>query len=209
MTWPADGHKMPKWEEYARWGIGHQYRVPLWELVFHDCVVTTWYWGDSSDFLLEAAPEITPKKDAFNILYGTMPMMWVNGEGAWHKNRAMFMRTYRNTCKLHEVVAKAEMLSHEYVTADRAVQRTRFSDGTEVIVNFGPQPYRARLAGKEYLLPENGFAVKGPAIEQSLALVDGRPVTTIHTAKYSYTDASGANVENGSELFFGPKTPNN
>jgi hypothetical protein len=37
------------WENYDRWSMGHRYRAPLWELVFHDCVVSTWYWGDSND----------------------------------------------------------------------------------------------------------------------------------------------------------------
>jgi hypothetical protein len=100
----------------------------------------------------------------------------------------VFLRTYRNTCKLHEVVATAEMLTHEFVTPDRAVQRTRFSDGTEVIVNFGEPPYAANLKGKTYLLPQNGFAVKGPRIEQSLALVDGKPVTTIRTRAFHFTE---------------------
>jgi hypothetical protein len=45
------------------------------------------------------------------------------------------------------------------------------------------------LASREYVLPQNGFAVKGPAIEQSLSLVDGRPVTSIRTATFSFTDA--------------------
>ncbi len=166
--------------------------MPLWELVFHDCIASTWYWGDASDFLLDAAPEITPKKDAFNVLYGTVPLLWANGQGSWHKARDVFLRTYRNTCKLHEVVATAELLSHEFVTPDRAIQRTRFSDGTEAIVNFGVQPYRAQLAGRKYLLPQNGFAVKGPAIEQSLSLVEGRPVTSIRTATFFFTDAPAA-----------------
>ncbi|NCO96008.1 MAG: hypothetical protein GW880_32295, partial [Armatimonadetes bacterium] len=48
------GSKMPPFSEYEKWGIGHEYRVPLWELVFHDCIVTTWYWGDASDWLLDA-----------------------------------------------------------------------------------------------------------------------------------------------------------
>jgi hypothetical protein len=30
--------------------------------------------------------------------------------------------------------------------------------------------------------------VKGPRIEQSLALVDGRPVTTILSGEYRYSD---------------------
>ena len=186
------GGKAGKWESYEQWGIGHEARVPLWELVFHDCVVSTWYWGDASDFLLDAAPEITPKKDAFNVLYGTIPLMWANREGAWHNARDVFLRTYRNTCKLHEAIAGAEMLSHEWLTPDRAVQRTRFSDGTEVAVNFGPQPQIATIGGRNYLLPQNGWAVKGPKIEQSLALDGSLPVTTIRTPDYLFSDAAGA-----------------
>ncbi|MBN2310616.1 MAG: hypothetical protein JXR94_16710 [Candidatus Hydrogenedentes bacterium] len=204
-AWPAGHLIRPKskdeefpgsatWDMYETWGIGHAFRVPLWELVFHDCVVSTWYWGDSSDFLLEAAPEITAKKDAFNILYGTIPLMWAHQAGAWTADRGAFMRTYRNTCKLHEAVATAELVTHEFVTPDRHVQRTRFSDGTEVVVNFGPGAREATLAGQAYLLPQNGFAVKGPQIEQCLELVDGRPVTTIRTAHYAFSDAGGREV---------------
>ncbi len=182
------GGKFGKWAEYEKWGIGHQYRVPLWELVFHDCIVSTWYWGDSSEFLLAAAPEVTPKKDAFNILYGTIPMFWANRQGGWRADRDLCLRTYRNTCKLHEAIAGTEMVSHEFVTPDRAVQRTRFSDGTEVIVNFGESPFAAKLGRRKYLLPQNGFAVKGPKIEQSLALVDGRRVTTIRTKTFRFKE---------------------
>ncbi|SMC91954.1 glycoside hydrolase [Pedobacter nyackensis] len=188
----------PKWEQYEKWGIGHQYRAPLWELVFHDCVVSTWYWGDSNDFLLSAAPELTAKKDAFNILYGTMPILWANKktggsgpneQGSWEIARETFLRTYRNVCNLHEAIAEKEMLSHEFLTLDRDVQRTQFSDGTQVIVNFGKKPYSTTVGGKKYLLPENGFVAKGPRIEQSLSLVNNQPVTRIQTADFQFTDA--------------------
>jgi hypothetical protein len=56
------------------------------------------------------------------------------------KDRDAFLQTYRNTCKLHEQIAGQEMLLHEFVTADRAVQRTVFSSGTECVVNFGAEP---------------------------------------------------------------------
>ena len=182
------GGKFGKWAGYEKWGIGHAARVPLWELVFHDCIVSTWYWGDSSEFLLQAAPEATPKKDAFNILYGTIPMFWANREGGWRADRELCLRSYRNTCKLHEVIAGTEMLSHEFVTRDRAVQRTRFSDGTEVVVNFGASPFEAKLGRRKYLLPQNGFAVRGPKIEQFLALVNGRKVTTIRMKTFQFTE---------------------
>jgi hypothetical protein len=180
------GNHYPSWEAYAKWGIGHEYRIPLWELVFHDCIVSTWYWGDSSDFLLAAAPEITLKKDAFNILYGTMPMMWAGPNGSWTSAREVFLRTYRNTCKLHEAIAASEMLSHEFVTRDRAVQQTRFADGTRVLVNFGEKPYTAGIGGRVHVLPPNGFVAKGPRIEQSMDLVNGQVVTTIQAGSYRY-----------------------
>ena len=188
------GTKLGKWANYAKWGIGHEWRAPLWELVFHDCIVSTWYWGDSSDFLLEAAPEVTPKKDAFNILYGTIPLLWANNEGSWVRDRRLFMNTYRNTCKLHEMLATAELLSHEFVTADHGVQRTRFSDGTVCLVNFGEKPYRATAGGKSYELPQNGWVVEGPKVRQSLALEGGKAVTTIQAPGYSFSDGGAAPV---------------
>lgn len=188
------GRKHPPFERYERLGIGHEYRVPLWELVFHDCIVSTWYWGDASDWLLDAAPEITAKKDAFNVLYGTMPLLWANGGGSWVKEREVFLRTYRNTCKLHEQIAGERMLTHEFVTPDRAVQRTVFSLGTECVVNFGKEPRQVTVRGETFLLPQNGWVVRGPEIQQSLVLVDGQPVTTIQTMGYYYTDAGGVQV---------------
>jgi len=182
------GGKFGRWQDYEEWGIGYRYRVPLWELVFHDCIVSTWYWGDASDFLLEAAPEITPRKDAFNVLYGTIPLLWANKEGSWTTAREVFLRTYRNTCKLHEVIAGLEMVTHQFLTPDRALQRTAFSDSTEVVVNFGKAPCEARVGGRAYRLPQDGWAVKGPRIEQSRALVDGKIVTTIRAGSWQFTE---------------------
>lgn len=181
-------YKTDTWENYDRFGIGHEYRVPLWELVFHDCVVSTWYWGDATDWLLQVEPSNAARKDAFNILYGTVPLLWANKAGSWQTNRAVFLRSYRHTTWLHRAVATAELLSHECLTPDRAVQRTRFSDGTEVQVNFGPAPREVTLAGRKHLLPQHGFAAKGPRIEQSLELVDGRPVATIKAPGFNHTD---------------------
>lgn len=189
-----NGSSYPSWDMYAKFGIGYQYRIPLWEMVFHDCVVSTWYWGDSSDFLMDAAPEVTARKNAFNILYGTMPMMWANDEGSWKKDRKQFMTTYRNTCKLHEDLAGQELLSHEYLTSDLTVQQTHWSDGTQVTVNFGPKYQNVYLGKSIHSLPMNGFAVKGPNIEQFLEYINGKKVTTIRKKGYLFTDISGTDI---------------
>lgn len=183
------GQELPPWQEYEKWGIGHRYRIPLWELVFHDCVITTWYWGDSSDFLLQAAPEITPKKDAYNILYGTIPLLWADARrGSWRDHRDVFLRTYRNTCILHEVIAGTEMLDHAFLTEDRRVQKTTFSGGTWAVVNFGPEPFELTVNDRQWLLPENGFVVHGPNIEQSRVVSNGAVVTTIRGPDYEFTE---------------------
>ncbi len=171
------------WENYERWGIGHRYRAPLWQLTFHDCVVSTWYWGDSNDFLIEAAPEMTAKKEAFNVLYGTMPMLWANREGAWAVDRELFLRTATVASAVHREVAEAAMVDHAFVGGDRDLQRTRFADGTTCITNFGTKARRVTLGGKLFTLPQNGYAVAGPRISLARVLRDGEPVTTLRTER--------------------------
>ena len=48
--------------EYLKYGLPTQ-RIPFWELVYHDCVATTWYWGDSAGWFGKVAPEIKTLKD--------------------------------------------------------------------------------------------------------------------------------------------------
>ncbi len=225
FTWPA-GHLRPpeKKEEigeaYLEWGLGHRRRLPLWELVFHDCVVSYWYWGDTTDFLYRLAPELTDKKDAFNILYGTPPMFWV-GDGVkagflWEdpKLRRRLLQSYRHVCKLHEQIAFQEMLSHQWLTPDRDVQRTVFGRNgttagrTEVIVNFGEKPYTVTVNGHRFILPQYGFYARGPLITQYRTLVGDRTVTFINTSDYLFCDAAGKRYDFGTVITDGQVTLN-
>ena len=173
-TWPAGylrdvESRDEVGERYLKYGIDPTFRVPMFELVFHDCVVNYWYWGATNDYLHEVAPEITDRKTAMNVLYGTPPMMWVNGHGLrWGEpdERQMMIDIYRQTCKLHEAIADQEMTSHEFLSPDRKVQRSSFADGTACTVNFGDEPYALSAAGREFALGTNDFYVKGPNIEQ-------------------------------------------
>jgi len=156
-------------ERYLKYGIDPTFRVPMFELVFHDCVVNYWYWGATNDYLHDVAPEITDRKTAMNVLYGTPPMMWTNGHGLhWNKpaERQLMIAIYRQTCKLHEAIADQEMTAHEFLSPDRKVQRSTFADGTVCTVNFGDEPYALKAAGRELALGTNDFYVTGPKIEQ-------------------------------------------
>ncbi|MCE5239253.1 hypothetical protein LLH23_12280 [bacterium] len=200
-SWPAGhvGLELPQTREaigdrYLQWGLGEKHRYPLWELVYHDCVVSTWYWGDSTGHLQAVAPDLGVKQDAFNVLYGTVPLYWVAQPYSynWSKPelRARLLESYRNTCKLHEKIGFEEMVSHEFVTADRAVQHTVFGDGTNVWVNFGEKPWTLQQGAKSWQLPQYGFYAKGPRIEQYRALQGDRTVTCIHGDNYLYASES-------------------
>jgi hypothetical protein len=138
---PDSGRAMQKpWLEVpdrvAKFQTGHFYRLPLWELVYHDCVVAQWYWGDYNNKL----PALWLRRDLFNALYGTPPMFMFNRE-IWEKNRQRFVESYKTATPVARATGYAEMLSHRWLTPDHAVQQTRFANGVVVTVNFGDQPH--------------------------------------------------------------------
>jgi hypothetical protein len=210
--WPA-GHlvKVEKPEQigdrYLKWGIGYDTRAPFFELAFHDCVVSTWYWGDSMGYLERVRPDLTDRKVAFTALYGTMPLMWATnlGLGFQGEGKARFLQAYRNCCKIHEAVGYESMTDFGALDADRSVQRSRFSDGTVVTVNFGPEPARISSLGRSWLVPTNGIVADGPGIHQHIALVEGQRQTYIERPDYRFLDSASA-VELGGLRAQGPVT---
>ena len=124
-------------QRVARFQVGQRYRLPLWELVYHDCVVAQWYWGDYNNKL----PAIWDKRDLFNILYGTPPMFMFNKK-IWGENKDRFVKSYKDVCPVARVVGYAEMTDHRFITDDRNVQQTRFENDIIITVNFGDNVYR-------------------------------------------------------------------
>jgi hypothetical protein len=138
---PEAGRNMRKiWDEVpervAKFQVGHKYRLPLWELVYHDCVVAQWYWGDYNNKL----PALWDKRDLFNILYGTPPMFMFTRQ-VFNQNKDRFAQSYKNVCPVARAVGYAEMTDHSFLTDDRNVQQTKFANGTTITVNFGDESY--------------------------------------------------------------------
>ncbi|HLH55077.1 MAG TPA: glycoside hydrolase, partial [Verrucomicrobiae bacterium] len=124
-------------EVVAKFQLGHKYRLPLWELVYHDCVVAHWYWGDYNNKL----PALWDKRDLFNVLYGTAPMFMFDSR-MWHESKARFAQSYRNTCPQARRFGYEEMIDHRFLTPNRDVQQTRFADGSGVVVNFSTEDFQ-------------------------------------------------------------------
>lgn len=132
--------------DLLKFQVGQKYRVPLWELVYHDCVVSHWYWGDYNN----KVPSVWTRRDAFNVLYGTPPM-WMFERATWERDKTRFARNYRDICPLVRRLSLDQMVSHEFLTPDHAIQRTRWKSGVEIIVNLGDAPHT--LADKRVVEP--------------------------------------------------------
>ncbi|MGA2501928.1 MAG: glycoside hydrolase, partial [Tepidisphaeraceae bacterium] len=138
---PDAGRDMARiWTEVppnvARFQLGHRYRLPLWELVYHECVVSYWYWGDYNNKL----PALWDKRDQFNALYAVPPMFMFN-RALWDDQKARFARSYRASADITRACGYSEMTDHRFLTPDRDVQQTTFGNGMKVTVNFGDKPF--------------------------------------------------------------------
>ena len=114
--------------------LNEKRRLPLWELVYHDCCVAYWYWGDHNNTFNDQ--QIWDKRDNFNALYAVPPMYWIKDEEHFQKNKERFVKSYKASSEITRKAAGSEMISHEFLTPDRTVQQTKFSNGLTVTVDF-------------------------------------------------------------------------
>ncbi len=197
FSWPA-GHLLKPEEglaqisdEYREFGLGPARRIPLWELVFGDCVVDYWYWGDTNGYLDEFDPSLSDRKDAFNVLYGTPPMYWVTSLGfGWETEagRARTLQSYRHTGPWHGEVMWDEMLGHEFLSAERLVQRSTFAGGREAVVNFAAEAREVTVAGRTVTLPPHGFVAVGPRFLAERRMLGNGPATRVRGRLYAAVD---------------------
>lgn len=115
--------------------------VPLFNLVYHDCVIEPWMMeklSDTEDLMLYA------------LLNGGAPYLirdgaYANTDGSFSEAAALEMkeniRRCDAVCALHERVAKCELIRHELLDAQGLRQRSIFSDGTVVTVDFASSGY--------------------------------------------------------------------
>ncbi len=160
---PDSGYKLLEYEaptdSFLKFQVGPFYRVPLWELVYHDCVVSQWYWGDSTN----KVPEVWDQRDLIDLLYGAAPLFMLNRE-IWEKYRHRFMETYRRVGLTIRRIGYDEMVSHEFLTRDHTLQRTTWSSGVSVIVNFAECPQR--LSDGVSIPALGSLVIDGPGASQ-------------------------------------------
>lgn len=93
--------------------------VPLYELVYHDSVVTTY-----------------PSSNLRGLLHASAPSMRSDPKTDFDQVRRM--------AALHQRVGLLEMVNHEFLDERRRKERTRFADGTTVTVDWDTKTVEIR-----------------------------------------------------------------
>jgi hypothetical protein len=104
-------------------GPGKCVDVPLFNLVYHDAIITTYRTGDRPSILR-------------GLLNGGLPQMF-NFESDTRDNLPLIA----TMAALQTRLAHAEMTNHEFLDANRRKERTTFSDGTTVTVDWDAEKF--------------------------------------------------------------------
>ena len=116
--------------------------VPLYNLVYHDCVIEPWMMErvvDGDDYMLYA------------LLNGGAPYLirdaaYIGVDGDMDDEQRARTENDIERCHtvaaFHERVGMQELVRHEFVDDDPLVQRSVFADGTAVTCDFHTQTYR-------------------------------------------------------------------
>ncbi len=139
--WRMDGGRYmwkvyPHEPEKVALGLRPDLRVPFWEMVFHECAVSYWYWTDHNNKYADA----WWKRDLYNVLYATPPLYLFERREFARIQSELAASVARAT-----LTAKAagwdRMTDFRILTRDRSVQQTRFANGVCATVNFGDSPF--------------------------------------------------------------------
>lgn len=139
--WPPEGpaihiKQVPLKPNYLYHYYDPRFRLPLYQMVFHDSVITTHHWGSGSLKFENAIGTLA----LLELLYNVPPLYHLNIE-EFSKHKAWIKRHYAFFSPLHRQIGGQAMTDFEWLTDDRLVQRTEFGDTVEILANFGTDAF--------------------------------------------------------------------
>jgi Family of unknown function (DUF5696) len=113
--------------------------IPLWPLVFHDAVVSGRYTGSTWAGAVAAGNDYPSW--LLDMLWGYAALSEV---GPFEKRSAAYerMRATRQLDAWFATISTDAMDDHAFLSSDGTLERTQFSSGRSIIVNFAPEPQR-------------------------------------------------------------------
>ena len=141
---------VPMKKKYIEQYIDPRYRLPLYEVVFHDSVLATAHWGYSSLKFhnVEKMVYLT------EMLYQVAPLYHLNLDNA-HQLLKKIKPRFESFLETHSYSYQFPLQSFEFLTSDRLVQKATYGELT-IVVNFSKQNFQYQ---NKRLPAMSGFAI--------------------------------------------------
>jgi hypothetical protein len=135
--YPPDGptvfmKQVPMKPQYRRTYADPRFRLPLYEIVFHDSVVATHQWGFGSYKFVDE----TCARELLELLYNVPPLYHMN-RAEWERRKDAITAHYAFFSLLHREAALLPMTDFRWLDETRQTQRTVFGDKIQLVANFG------------------------------------------------------------------------
>jgi hypothetical protein len=129
---------VPLKEEYRYIYFDPQFRLPLFQTVFHDSVIATHHWSFASLKAKDCAQSV----ELMELLYQVPPLYHLN-LAEWQKRSGQIKQHYGFFSPLHRETALLPLTDFRWLTPDRTVQSAAFGESIELIANFSPGDFQA------------------------------------------------------------------
>ncbi|MGF1871100.1 glycoside hydrolase [Photobacterium indicum] len=122
-------------EPYKTLLFAPQYRIPLYQTVFHDELINSHHWhSDSLKF-----SNVQIKRDLIAMLYNTPAMVHLSRDEANTINepRLQALKHYQSGfLPIHKQLWDKALVNFKWLDKQGLLQQTTFSDGSKIIANF-------------------------------------------------------------------------
>jgi len=126
--------RVPLKPEHRTFYYDPRFRLPLYQTVFHDSLVTTHHWHHSSLKFTDQVDTV----ELLELLYNVPPLYHMNlEEFERHKDRMAAHCDFFSP--LHRELALLPLTDFAWLRGDRMVQRTVFGEVVEMVANFSEQ----------------------------------------------------------------------
>lgn len=127
-------------EPYKSLLFSPQYRIPLYQAVFHDEVINTHHWHSGS----LKFTNVKTNRDLTAMLYNTPAMVHLTRDEALKSisPRLNALKHYQDGFEpIHEQLWNKALIDFSWLDNKGSIQQTTFSDGSKIIANFSDQAF--------------------------------------------------------------------
>jgi len=124
-------------DEYVNNKYNPCYRIPLFQAVFHEALVTTDRW-EISHMKFNNIVEV---RELLELLYG-VPSIWALDMSDIKKHTKRFKKLFSFFSPLHKIIATEPVTSFDWLTKDRKVQQITFGDIVRLVANFSDDKFK-------------------------------------------------------------------